>query len=36
MAEEFDKCLKYMRNDVYIWEFILSVWETEQNMWEMT
>ena len=35
MAEEFDKWLKYVENDVYIWE-LLKCLRNDQNMWEMT
>ena len=35
MAEEFHKCLKYVENDVYIWE-LAWVFEKRPNMWEMT
>ena len=34
MAQEFDKWLKYMGNDVSIWE--LKCLKNGQNMWEMT
>ena len=35
MAEEFDKRLKKMGNDVYLWE-MAQVFEIRLNMWEMT